>query len=356
MSHEAFQAATKPKVQGSWNLHTLLPQGLDFFILLSSIAGIIGAPGQANYAAGNTYQDALARHRVAHGEKAASIDLGVVASSVYVAEHPEVMDAVGRRGYPPIDEAELFSLLSILCDPATDLLSPDKSQILLGLMMPAALHAQGYEEPSWMLRRQFSTMYNMDGDLVVGAPATIENAVATSTALAAAQSVVQAAKIITDALVRKLSKTLSVAPENIDVNRPMHVLGVDSLVSVEIRNWFSKVVNAKVNVLEILSNESIFDMSVGVAKADRYESEDVVIAKRLTEDKRNEDESESRYEYKYFGVLPDARPRFLVSSKGDFNYLIRRSTPKVTASVLFIYQGYSGLSADIQGYGLESYV
>ena len=60
MSLEDFQIAVKPKVQGSWNLHTLLPSDLDFFVLLSSGAGVTGNRGQANYCMGNTYQDALA--------------------------------------------------------------------------------------------------------------------------------------------------------------------------------------------------------------------------------------------------------------------------------------------------------
>lgn len=52
MTHEQFQGVIGPKVQGSWNLHNLLPKDMDFFILLSSSAGIAGSRGQGNYAAG----------------------------------------------------------------------------------------------------------------------------------------------------------------------------------------------------------------------------------------------------------------------------------------------------------------
>ena len=52
MTHEQFQGVISPKVQGSWNLHHLLPKDMDFFILLSSSAGIAGSRGQGNYAAG----------------------------------------------------------------------------------------------------------------------------------------------------------------------------------------------------------------------------------------------------------------------------------------------------------------
>jgi hypothetical protein len=63
---------------------------MDFFILLSSITGIVGTGGQANYAAANTYMDALALSRLESGEKAVSLDLGWIESAGNVAENKEV--------------------------------------------------------------------------------------------------------------------------------------------------------------------------------------------------------------------------------------------------------------------------
>lgn len=54
--------------------------------MLSSISGIIGNIGQSNYAAGNTFEDALAHYRVSLGEKATSIDLGAVSNVGVMAE------------------------------------------------------------------------------------------------------------------------------------------------------------------------------------------------------------------------------------------------------------------------------
>ncbi|KAI1641235.1 KR-domain-containing protein [Biscogniauxia mediterranea] len=61
---------------GSFNLHATLPKGMDFFIMLSAMAGVCGSRGEANYAAGNTYQDSLARYRLDRGERATALDLG----------------------------------------------------------------------------------------------------------------------------------------------------------------------------------------------------------------------------------------------------------------------------------------
>src|SRR5277367_6666966 len=86
MTAESMSAALRPKVNGSWNLHTLLPNDMDFFVMLSSSAGIVGARGQGNYSAGNTYQDALAHYRASMNLPAAAIDLGMMLGVGYVAE------------------------------------------------------------------------------------------------------------------------------------------------------------------------------------------------------------------------------------------------------------------------------
>lgn len=56
MVYDDWRTCTAPKIQGSWNLHELLPHSLDFFVMLASMSGVIGNPGQANYAAGNTFR------------------------------------------------------------------------------------------------------------------------------------------------------------------------------------------------------------------------------------------------------------------------------------------------------------
>ena len=74
---DRFERVLAPKALGAWHLHELtrdLP--LDFFVLYSSAAALLGAPGQGNYAAANAFLDALAQHRRATGLPALSINWG----------------------------------------------------------------------------------------------------------------------------------------------------------------------------------------------------------------------------------------------------------------------------------------
>ena len=77
LSWERFCQVLAPKVAGAWNLHAAtehLP--LDFFVCFSSIASLLGSPGQGNYAAANAFMDALMHHRRRRGLPGLSINWG----------------------------------------------------------------------------------------------------------------------------------------------------------------------------------------------------------------------------------------------------------------------------------------
>jgi amino acid adenylation domain-containing protein/thioester reductase-like protein len=78
MTPQRCATTSAPKTDGAWNLHRLT-QGmdLDVFMMFSSIAGVLGMPGLGNYAAANTFLDALAHRRRSQNLPATSVAYGV---------------------------------------------------------------------------------------------------------------------------------------------------------------------------------------------------------------------------------------------------------------------------------------
>ena len=75
---------------------------------------------------------------------------------------------------------------------------------------------------------------------------------------------------MTQALVIKLSKSLSIAVADLDTNKPMSSSGVDSLMAVELRNWFAKEVGADVAIFDILSGATMKGIGLSAAAKSKF--------------------------------------------------------------------------------------
>ncbi|TGO14403.1 hypothetical protein BTUL_0053g00020 [Botrytis tulipae] len=274
MSYSQWEAALKPKVDGSWNLHTLLLEAMDFFVLLSSVSGIFGQSGQANYAAANTYLDALSHYRVAQGQKAISIDLGVMISGGFLVENPKILERMLSHGSMlPITRDNLNAILDYYCNPSLPILSARECQTVVGINTSRNIRMMGRDEPSWLQQPIFSAL-GLLPETYGAVDALSTDARDFRAEFLAASSLVDAGAIVSRALVVKLARSLSNIPSDIDLRTPIHSLGVDSLLAVELRTWIASQFQADIAIFEISSGASFAGLGMSVAsKSSRRKSE-----------------------------------------------------------------------------------
>ena len=216
LTGDAAQAVLSPKTAGTWNLHLhSLDQSLDFFLLLSSASGIFGNGGQSAYAAGNAFQDAFAHARRAAGLPALSVNLGPVEDTGAIRR------IAARRQLPPFvhalsvadtaralevllsaQEAPQYVLCALDRKLLQDLSDAELPPILRDLRPPAATP---------------SSTAGLAERLACAVPANREH------------------------VLRNWQRELAAAvlgqpPASLEPDRPLQQYGLDSLLSLELRN------------------------------------------------------------------------------------------------------------------------
>ena len=256
MTIDDFNVAVRPKMQGSWNLHRQL-NNVDFFIMLSSLMGVMGGASQANYAAGGAFQDALASYRRSRGLPAVTIDLGMVKTVGYVASTREVSDRLTRIGFKPISEDEVLRILESV------ILSPSSAQVITGINRQAGSH---WDEADWINEERFASLRyrQMSQKSGVGAKAGGSSGNLRGR-LSSVSSLAEAEKVILEELTQKLQKMFGLMEDDISPLKPLAAFGVDSLISVEFRNWLASQLRSEFSIFDLMQSPSLTKLSATIA-------------------------------------------------------------------------------------------
>jgi NAD(P)-dependent dehydrogenase (short-subunit alcohol dehydrogenase family) len=226
-----FAEVMAPKVDGAWNLHALtLGRPLDFFVMFSSVAGLIGSSAQANHAAANAFLDALAHERRARGWPALSINWGVW-SEVGSAAERQAGDRVRLQGVGTIAPAEGLRMLD-------SLLSSRRVQAaVLPVDWDQYLRQFRGATPAWLSEvgaraRTKPGTAQRGADAAPAGPSFLERlleAPATRQLEAVEAHVMQ-----------QVAAVIGLDPGRpMDPEQPLNEIGLDSLMAVELRNRLS---------------------------------------------------------------------------------------------------------------------
>ncbi|PIA98429.1 Polyketide synthase-nonribosomal peptide synthetase [Cercospora beticola] len=250
-----FATVFGPKVKGTLNLHSLfIDEPLDFFIMFSSIASLLGSPGQSNYAASNLCMTAVAAERRARGLSASVIHIGAVTGLGYVLNSDIERKLLTNYDTPmPISETAFLDIFaqSILIG------RPDSGH------SPEVITGVPRYNRDTVSESKYGTNPRLSHHIVEQTTSRTE---ASATAVSVRQSVddalsqEEAALIIQRAFCAKMEKTLQMPADAIDCAQPLMNLGVDSLIAVEIRSWFLKQLDVSLPVLKILGGSSVGDI------------------------------------------------------------------------------------------------
>ncbi|MEU2273104.1 SDR family NAD(P)-dependent oxidoreductase, partial [Streptomyces olindensis] len=212
-----------PKVDAAWNLHHATRRlDLTAFVLYSSAAGTLGNPGQANYAAANTYLDALAHHRHHHGQPATSLAWGYWKHTTGLTHH--LTDTDLARSNSALTTEEGLRLFDVGLDERAE------AALVCMPIEPASLRRRGDVPP---LLRDLVPASGRRG-AAAGASAVQRSGLAQQLAALGEQ---EQQRLLLDLVRSNVAAVLGHnRPETIDPQRPFKDLGFDSLTAVELRN------------------------------------------------------------------------------------------------------------------------
>ena len=244
-TRERFEKVMTPKVDGAWNLHRLTQDDeLDFFVLFSSGASVLGSPGQANYVAANEFLDALAHYRRAAGLPATSINWGAWAEVGLAAREDRArhLSNQGLVAFTPEQGARLMGWILERNPVQVMAAAVDWSRLLSSYSSPLLTELAGEVDLS-----------DSTGQKRKGNGLTREKLQAVAPG--------ERRPLVENFLAEHLAAVLRCPTSKVDIHQPLNRLGIDSLMAVELKNRVEADLETSVPVTVLLQGPSLSQLA-----------------------------------------------------------------------------------------------
>ncbi|HVO92485.1 MAG TPA: beta-ketoacyl reductase, partial [Terriglobales bacterium] len=249
---EKFRKVMAPKVEGTWHLHyQSLSRPLDFFVLFSSVSSVIGSPGQANYAAANSFLDVFAHYRRSLGLPAVTINWGRLSGVGYIARHPEISDALARMRIEGISPNQAMDALGIALQrnaTQTGIMRMDWRNISKAL-------------PNRRLAQRFSSLIGVNKIEEDEAEETVQ----INERLRQVKPE-ERWDIIQNFIREQVAKVLGISASRLELDRSLSELGLDSLMAVELKNRIEADLQLSLSAGRLVQGPSIQEIATDVLK------------------------------------------------------------------------------------------
>lgn len=255
-----------PKVQGTWNLHDAF-QGsdLEHFVLFGSVAGVAGTAGQASYAAASVFLAAFVQYRHGLGLPCSIVQIGIMETIGYVSEKQDLLKHLRSQNQFMLQEAQFLEALEIafLASGSSARTGPGyqcPGQLAVGLMALQPASDPNNRLPFKRDARLAPCLIRELGHGTENRTVGDDGMQALVNSITRDPSLLTKPKTLDDLTMligRAIRYFLLLPTEEVGIDQNLSALGVDSLVSLEIRNWWRLSLGSDMSVSSIASAGSI---------------------------------------------------------------------------------------------------